>query len=254
MRPAIIFTFTPLITSATLIRNPSKNSFKTLLSQNNLLLTAFSSLSYEPTQSFIKVFEQAAETIKTPCVLIDCDKEKELCKEYDVNAYPAVRLFKKGWKENDGDDETDLEVTRYRGKRTREGIISFMTKHELPAVTHVEPEHLQDFKRVDNIVVIAYLRLDQQALRDVFETVAAKHRFEFVFGFVDDVRTADAEGLAMPSIVCNKNTDGDNKVLNGHFTEADVEMLLEAAKTTVIEDFSEKNMDAYMVVSTHTQT
>ncbi|KAF2256452.1 hypothetical protein BU26DRAFT_574581 [Trematosphaeria pertusa] len=168
-----------------------------------------------------------------------CDEEKELCGSYDVNAYPAVRLFKK----NGG---KDVEVTRYRGRRTKRAIRSFVTKHEIPTVTHIEPENVGAFKATDDIVIMAYLRPDQEALLEVFRTVASKHHADYVFGYVTDMPTADAEGLAMPSIVCYKNTDGDNKVMNGHFSEADVGKFLETATRTVIGEFNERNMDVYM--------
>lgn len=232
----------PVLATASLIPDVTQKAFETLLKDNNLLLTSFSSRTFEPVQSFYRTFEEAAENARTPFVTVDCDEEKDLCKEYDVNAYPAVRLFKRGVNE--------VEMTRYRGRRTKKAIQSFLRKHELPSVTHVESKDLPSFKSTDDSVVVAYLRPDQEALLNVFSSVASKHHQAFVFGYVTDMPTADAEGLAMPSIVCYKNTDGDNKVINGHFTEGDVENLLEAASRTIIGDFSERNMDAYMAVST----
>jgi len=251
MRPTLILATVPFLTTATLLQDVSRTDFESLLEQQELLLTAFSSRTYEPVQPFFKVFEQVAESVRTTSIVINCDDEKELCEEYDINAYPAVRLFRK--REN-RDDGAGPEVMRYRGKRTKEAIKSFVTKHELPTLTYIPPKSLGSFKEIDDVVVIAYLRPDQKALLDGFWNVAARHRHDFVFGFVDDVATADAESLAMPSIVCYKNTDGDNKVLNGHFTEADLEGLLETAKTDVIGEFSERNMDAYMAVCPFTPT
>jgi hypothetical protein len=244
MRPTLILTTVPLLTTATLLQDVSKSDFGSLIKEHELLLTLFSSRNYEPVHHFFKVFEHAADSVQTPSIIVNCDEEKELCKEYDINAYPAVRLFKRR-----SEDNADVEITRYRGKRTKEAIQSFVTKHEMPTVTHISPENLPSFKKIDDIVVIAYLRPDQEALLGIFQDVAARHRHEFVFGHVDDVTAADAEGLAMPSIVCYKNTDGDNKVLSGHFADANLEILLESAKIDIIGDFTERNMDAYMVVS-----
>ncbi|KAF2677269.1 hypothetical protein K458DRAFT_320036 [Lentithecium fluviatile CBS 122367] len=244
MWPTLVFASLPLLTAAALVQDASRSNFERLLKQHELVLTAFSSDTYEPVRTFSTIFEQVAEKVQTPSILINCDSENELCKEYDINAYPAIRLFKTRSRTDENENET--EMTRYRGKRTKEAIKSFVTKNELPTVTDVEPKHLPFFKQIDDIVLIAYLRPDQSKLLDIFHTVAAKHSHSFVFGHVDDVAIADAESLAMPSIVCYKNIDGDNKVLSGHFAEADVEALLETARTNAIGDFSERNMDAYM--------
>lgn len=236
----------PMLVTAILMQDVTKAGFETLLKDNELLVVAFSARTFAPVQAFHEAFGEAAESVKTLCVIIDCDEEKELCGSYDVNAYPAVRLFKK----NGG---KDVEVTRYRGRRTKRAIRSFVTKHEIPTVTHIEPENVGAFKATDDIVIMAYLRPDQEALLEVFRTVASKHHADYVFGYVTDMPTADAEGLAMPSIVCYKNTDGDNKVMNGHFSEADVGKFLETATRTVIGEFNERNMDVYMAVSSVTQ-
>lgn len=236
----------PLLTTAILMQDVTQAGFETLLKDNDLLLAAFSSRTYEFVQPFHKLFEESAASVKTPYVIIDCDEEQELCARYDVNAYPAVRLFKRK------DDEEEVEVTRYRGKRTKSAIKSFVTKHEVPTITHIQPEYLPSFKKIDEIVVVAYLRPDQETLLEEFRSVALSLHQNHVFGYVNDMPTADTEGLAMPSVVCYKNTDGDNKVLNGHFATADVEKFLETATKTIIGDFNERNMDAYMAVSTQT--
>lgn len=123
-----------------------------------------------------------------------------------------------------------------------------MTKHELPVLTHVPAAELPDFKKIDNIVVVAYLRSDQSSLLETFRSVAEKKNTEYVFGYVTDTDAADKEGLAMPSVVCYKNTDGDNKAVNGHFKGDDIEKLLEAARTDMIGEFSEKDVERWMQV------
>jgi hypothetical protein len=126
---------------------------------------------------------------------------------------------------------------------------SFVLKHEVPALAHIETTALAHFKQMDDFVVIAYLRPDQVELLDLYRSVAAKHYHSFIFGYVSHMATADAEGLAMPSIVCYSNIDGDNEVLNGHFTGTDIERMLETAKKMVIGEFSERNVDEYLAVS-----
>src|SRR5688572_5314340 len=107
---------------------------------------------------------------------------------------------------------------------------SFVKKHELPVLTHVEALTLPVFKNIDDIVIIAYLSSDQEPLLNVFRAVARKHHEAFVFGYVDDIAIADAEGLTVPSIVSYKSTDGDKKAISGPFREEDIESFLKLAQ------------------------
>lgn len=129
MRVGHLFAATsfPLLSFAAFARDVKSSEFKSLLEGNELVVAAFTSNALESLRLFDKIFDQTAEALNTPLVRIDCDSEVELCKEYDVNAYPAVRLFKKSMKSGDttegaGDGETRqsaIEVIRYRGKKTR---------------------------------------------------------------------------------------------------------------------------------------
>jgi protein disulfide-isomerase A1 len=248
MRPAFVLAAMPLVATSILLRDVTKPEFQDFLKQNKLVLTAFSSPDYEPVQPFVKIFEHVAHTMQTPSILINCDKEKELCKDYDINSYPAIRMLSR----SDDPDDPQSHIMRYRGKRTEQALKSFVLKHELPAVTHIRPQGYQHFKEIDDVVVIAYIhpdRKDQKALLSVFEAVAAKHRHEFVFGYVDDLGITSAETVNLPSVTCWRNIDGDDRVFNGPFTEADLDALLVSAKTGVIGEFSERNMHLYMAVS-----
>jgi hypothetical protein len=218
-----------------------------------MLLAAFTTRSFEALHPFHDDFEAAADTLETPFVVVDCEFERDMCQEFDVNAYPAIKLFKRKRKDElDGDDGDENgeggDILRYRGRRTKHAIRSFILKHELPVLTHVQPSDLNEFKKVDDIVIVAYLRPDQTALLNVFRSVAEKHYPGLVFGYSTDIATADAEGLAMPAIVCYKNIDGDNKVMNGHFKEEDVEAFLKIAAKDVIGEVNERNMDVFMAV------
>lgn len=62
--------------------------------------------------------------------------------------------------------------------------------------------------------------------------------------------SADAEGLAMPSLVCYRNIDGDGRVLSGHFGEEEVEGLMEmCGGEAVVGEFSERRVAEWMAVS-----
>ncbi|KAJ4294628.1 hypothetical protein N0V90_008319 [Kalmusia sp. IMI 367209] len=210
-----------------------------LLKDNNLVLATFSSQTFDSVQPFHLVLKETAEIVETPMVLIDCDAEAELCREHDVNEYPVMRLFK----QNQGEE---MEVKRYRGRKTKRGIQSFVTKHQLPTLTHIEPKDLGMFKKIDDVVIVAYLPPDQDERLEVFRSIAINHHEDFVFGYVTDLKSAEKERVEISTIVCYKNSDHDNKVLKGYLTEADVDNFLETATKTLIGEFSERNMELYM--------
>lgn len=105
---ALVLLFVALLArvSAELMPDASRDTFQQLREDNRLVLAAFTSKSVDSELPFHAAFASAAEDSETPFVTIDCAEEAEWCKELDVNAYPAVRLFK-------GD-----EMVRYRGKKT----------------------------------------------------------------------------------------------------------------------------------------
>ena len=47
---------------------------------------------------------------------VDCTEEADLCKEYGVNGYPTLKVFRNG------------VPTDYSGPRKADGIISYMIK------------------------------------------------------------------------------------------------------------------------------
>ncbi|KAJ5349438.1 hypothetical protein N7541_007165 [Penicillium brevicompactum] len=63
-------------------------------------------------------FEAAATELKSdniPLIRVDCTKEEILCSEYDIGAYPTMKVFR-------GSDSHE----EYEGSRQTESIISFM--------------------------------------------------------------------------------------------------------------------------------
>lgn len=210
-------------------------------------LVGFSSRTFEPVQIFHQTMQKLAhdQQVKTKLHLVDCDVKKELCKLYDVNEYPAIRLFKAGRCADNG-----IVTRRYRGKKTIHGIKSFLGKHENAIISEVgSEEELSEFKKLDDVVIVAFLPGTWDEATEAFYSISEKHHESFIFGYTSDEQSAKKEGVPVPSIVCYKNIDGDHKVLTGPFTEASIEEFLAKAPGLVIGEFSERNMEAYSAVS-----
>ncbi|KAF2662272.1 hypothetical protein K491DRAFT_646205 [Lophiostoma macrostomum CBS 122681] len=252
----LFFLSRPLLSTALLLPQTTHLDVEALYRAHPRLILLFTNPSdASPSlRSFQTVFEKAAGTSSLPFAIVDCEKEGDVCREQDVNAYPAVRLFI-GEKE---EAEGQLRVVRYRGKKSVSGLRSFAVRYSLPRLSHVSShttDELERFKKVDDVVVVAFLRAasghgdgEQGAmLLETYKEVAEERYTDFVFGYVDDDDVAQKEGVAVPSIVCYKNADGDHKSLAGAFTKEDVEDMLEQCSKDVIGEFQERNMEEYLV-------
>ena len=97
--------------------------------------------------------------------------------------------------------------TDYSGPRKADGIISYMVKQSLPAVTQVNAESLDEFKTADKIVAVAFLPSATDAPAPEFSRAAEKHREDYLFGLSVDPEAAEAAGVTPPAIVLYRSFD-----------------------------------------------
>jgi protein disulfide-isomerase A1 len=138
-----------------------------------------------------------------------------------------------------------MKETRYRGPRTVAGMKSFVKKREIPDLSKLAREDM-DFRRVDDIVFIAFLDPSDTSHLATFSSIAQEHHLDFAFGYTTDISLAAKEKIQAPSVICYRNLNGDNIILSGAFTFADVEKFLLAAQKSVVKDFREKDIDVFM--------
>lgn len=117
-----------------------------------------------------------------------------------------------------------------------------MIKQALPAVSVVTTETLEDFKKADKVVVVAYFDATDKTSNETFTEAAEKLRDAYPFGASSDAALAEAEGVKAPAIVLYKDFD-EGKVV---FTEKfDVEKIEEFAKTAATPLIGEVGPDTY---------
>jgi protein disulfide-isomerase A1 len=98
------------------------------------------------------------------------------------------------------------QFAEYSGPRKADGIVSFMTKQALPAVSEVTAAEHGQFVKADKIVAVAYLPSTSDAPAPAFSQAAERHRDDYLFGLVTD-KTAVPEGIEVPSIVLYRSFD-----------------------------------------------
>lgn len=147
-------------------------------------------------------YEEAATALKEKDIKlakVDCVDQADLCQANGVQGYPTLKVFKNGTPED------------YTGPRKADGIISYMIKQSLPAVTEVTSSNIGEFKAADNFVVIAYVSSSTSAPAAEFSAVAERNRDNYLFGLSTDADVFASENVAPPTVVVYRSFD-DPKV------------------------------------------
>ena len=97
--------------------------------------------------------------------------------------------------------------TDYTGPRQTDGIVSYMIKQSLPAVTDLTGDKHSEFTNADKIVVVLYTGSKTEAPAPEFSTTADKHRDDWLFGHSTDENAANLAGITPPSLVLYRSFD-----------------------------------------------
>ncbi|TFK55920.1 protein disulfide isomerase [Heliocybe sulcata] len=176
--------------------NPS--NFETLVNPEGLMLVEFFAPWCGHCKALAPEYEVAATALKEKDIKIakvNCVDEADLCQAHGVQGYPTLKVFRNG------------EPSDYTGPRKADGIISYMTKQSLPAVTEVTATNHEDFKKADRVVVVLYASSTSAAPVPEFSATANKHRDDFLFGLSTDDSVIETVGLSPPAIVVYRQFD-----------------------------------------------
>ena len=166
---------------------------------------------------------------------VDCTEEQDLCQQHGVEGYPTLKVFR-------GLDN----VTPYKGQRKAAGITSYMVKQSLPAVSTLTKDTLEEFKKADKVVVVAYLDAADKVSNETFTKAAEKLRDNFPFGASSEAALAEAEGVKAPAIVLYKSFDEGKVVYDGEFDAEAIEKFTKQAATPLIGEVGPETYADYM--------
>ncbi|KAJ9118202.1 hypothetical protein QFC22_004107 [Naganishia vaughanmartiniae] len=183
-------------------------------------------------------YEEAATELKNKegikLAKVDCTENQELCQEHGVKGYPTLKVFREG------------VAADYGGPRKADGIISYMLKQSLPAITEVTPENHDEFKTKDKVVVIAYAKSEND-VNKAFKSVSDKYRDNFLFGYATDPSLAPSEA-GFPSIVMYKKFDEGMVVVPEKGSSLTVDSLtnwIKEQSTPLMDQVSPENFATY---------
>ncbi|KAL1408883.1 protein disulfide-isomerase precursor [Vanrija albida] len=220
----------PAVLAASDVIDLTKGSFKGEIDTADLALVEFFAPWCGHCKNLAPEYEEAATILKKSGIKlakVDCTEEQDLCQDFEVSGYPTLKVFRNG------------TPTEYNGPRKADGIVSYMNKQNLPAVTDLTAETHDDFTTVDKVVVIAYGD-KKNVIPESFTEYANSARDNFVFGKFEGAPPASAPKQAKAgSIVLYR--DFDDPVVFGAKNIADVkkEDIAEWVKTQSLPIFAE---------------
>lgn len=146
-------------------------TFSKFLSENPLVLAEFFAPWCGHCKALGPEFSQAADDLVSKNIKlaqIDCTEEGELCQEHGIRGYPTLKIFR-------GEDNQ----AEYEGPRKAEGIVQYMVKQSLPAVSLIdEAVELEQFIEEQTVPVIVETG---SKLNETFYQLSESNRDEFSF-------------------------------------------------------------------------
>jgi len=184
-------------------------------------------------------YEEAATALKEKNIKlakVDCVDEADLCQSKGIQGYPTLKVYRNG------------EATDYNGPRKADGIISYMVKQSLPAVSEVTAETHDEFKKSDKIVAIAYLSTSTDAPAAEFSATAEAHRDDYLFGITTNKDVIATAGVTPPTIVVYRSFDEPKSEYPypiSSVSKKDLEDWIKELAIPVIDEVSGENYAVY---------
>ncbi|KAI0677617.1 protein disulfide isomerase [Trametes maxima] len=213
-------------------------NFDGLVNPESLILVEFFAPWCGHCKALAPHYEEAATALKEKNIKlakVNCVDEADFCQSNGIQGYPTLRVYRNG------------EYSEYSGPRKADGIISYMTKQSLPAVSEVTKDNFEEFKKADKIVAVAFLPTSTDAPAPEFSATANKHRDDFLFGLSTDKAVAEAAGVTPPAIVVFRSFDEPQTEFPYPISSASVTELEEWIQELSIPIFDEVGAENYQV-------
>ncbi|KAJ8659221.1 protein disulfide-isomerase domain [Lichtheimia ornata] len=178
----------------------NQDNFEDKVMDQDLMLVEFYAPWCGHCKALAPEYEKAATELKDSIDLgkVDCTANTELCNSYEVRGYPTLKVFRKG------------NTSEYKGPRQAPGIVSYMKKQAAPAVSDLNADNFDDFKKSDKAVIVGYVSSSDETNQAALKALAEEMRDDFFFGVVTDDALAKKHNVdSVPALVVYKQFDED---------------------------------------------
>jgi protein disulfide-isomerase A1 len=124
-----------------------------------------------------------------------------------------------------------------------------MTKQQLPAVSLLTSESLEEFKTADKVVVVGFFDKDDKTSNQTFSATADALRDEYIFGATNDAELAKAEGVKQPGVILYKDFDEGKSTFEEELTQESITKFTKTASTPLVGEVGPETYAGYMAVS-----
>ncbi|KAI9207178.1 disulfide isomerase 1 protein [Polychytrium aggregatum] len=207
-----------------------KDTFASFLKTEPLSLVEFYAPWCGHCKALAPEYEVAATTLKEQNIKlakVDCTTEADICEEQKVQGYPTLKVFR------------HADSIPYKGPRKSDGIVSFMKKQALPALSVLEADGVKEFAASDRIVLVANFKSKTSDAYKAYEAVAEAHRNEYLFGVTIDAKGED-------SLTLYKTFDEGKDEFDGKFTSEDILSFVKANSIPLMDEISPENYASYV--------
>ncbi|MBW0533190.1 hypothetical protein O181_072905 [Austropuccinia psidii MF-1] len=216
------------------------NNFQSTIDSHKLIMVEFMTPWCGYCKALMPEYENAAKTLHSRNITlakVDCSapEESELCQKQEVTGYPTLKIFE------------DAKVSDYNGPRKSDGIVSFMVKRSLPAISIITSDNHTDFTQSSDVVVVAYLDQSDHESLEVYTSYAKSKRDDYIFGVCHDHSSIkDVSSLSRPSLVVWKKFDeGRNDFHGEKFTADSVTKFVSSNAVPLLDELSPNNFEFY---------
>lgn len=177
----------------------------------------------------------ATELKSSPAVAlasVDCTEHRDLCSKYDVKGFPTLKVFRKGVE----------KPADYDGPRKADGIVSYMKKQSLPAITKVATKAELDAIAAEENVVLVHFGAASEGFTGVASALRNDLRFvEADASIAGDFSSKDG------AIVFLRQFDEPQVAYDGDASDADaIKAFIQKASFPLVGEIGPENYSKYV--------
>lgn len=124
-----------------------------------------------------------------------------------------------------------------------------MIKQSMPPVSVLDEASMEEFKKAEDVVLVAFFDADDKTSNETFTAVANNLRDKYLFGATNVAALAKAEGVKAPAVVLFKHFDEGKDTYTEAFDEQKIAHFAKTASVPLVGEVGPETYADYMAVS-----